>query len=300
MARCSIIVAWLTFSSNGPWAHESLLHFNLIDTLFYFTMDSDDSDDSAPTLYIPDVLQSELDSGDSLEDINARLKQKNWLTTALVDEITSLFPSAADVDTTTGERDKAKFVENCEILFPPGRIFCSYKQLDQVAKMFLEAWAISKSHNGKKISCHLGELPVKRNKKPPKNRDFTPRVHGITLKQQTKYPFEINYSWIGLQAVSKKPGIFYHVKITKVNTEHTCRMNTSKHRHVIQRQGHLELSVSGMKDIISIISEKPEGSNPGSLSNDPQVHPYVYRNFLGLHQQFQEKGSNLSLLKSKL
>ena len=90
-------------------------------------------------LYIPDFLESDLKSGDTIQEINLRLQEKNWLTTGLVDEISSLFPTSVDVDLSTGERDKAKFVENCQQLFPVGRIFASYKQLDQVANMFLEA-----------------------------------------------------------------------------------------------------------------------------------------------------------------
>jgi hypothetical protein len=132
-------------------------------------------------LCIPDFLEAELKSGDAIQEINLRLQEKNWLTTGIIAEISSLFPTAVDVNPSTGERDEAKFVENCQPLFPLGRIFASHKQLDQVAKMFLEAWAISKAHNGKKISCHLGPQ-LKKRKKPSLD---APREHPTTLKQQT-------------------------------------------------------------------------------------------------------------------
>jgi hypothetical protein len=38
----------------------------------------------SPTLYLPDFLESELQSGDDIQVINKRLLGKNWLTTGLV------------------------------------------------------------------------------------------------------------------------------------------------------------------------------------------------------------------------
>jgi hypothetical protein len=90
-----------------------------------------------PALYIPDFLQSQLSSGNDLQTSNLYLQGRNWLTPGLVDEISSLFPTADDVNPSSGARDKDQFAINCLELFPVGRIFASYKQLDQVAKMFL-------------------------------------------------------------------------------------------------------------------------------------------------------------------
>jgi hypothetical protein len=61
-------------------------------------------------LHIPAFLESKLKSDDAIQEINLRLLQgKNWLTTGLIDEISSLFPSSVGVNPSTGERDKVKF-----------------------------------------------------------------------------------------------------------------------------------------------------------------------------------------------
>jgi hypothetical protein len=70
-------------------------------------------------------------------------------------------------------------------------------------------------------------------------------------------PFDINCSWVGCKVVSKKPAIFCCVQITKVNPNHTCKMRAPEHGRVLQRQGHLEANISGMKDIASLMNEKP-------------------------------------------
>ncbi len=101
-------------------------------------------------------MESELLSDDSFEDIRDGIQGKNWLTPGLVNEITALLPLATDVNTQTGERNKDRFADNCLLLFPKDCIFASDKQIEQVADMFMDAWACRKSHDGKKIICHYG------------------------------------------------------------------------------------------------------------------------------------------------
>jgi hypothetical protein len=211
------------------------------------------------TLYLPDFLESELQSGDDIQVINKRLLGKNWLTTGLVEEISSLFPKAADISSSSGERNKEMFVDNCTQLFEKGRIFASFKQLDQTADMFLEAWAVSKSHNGKRISCSFSQDT--RKKKAPvvplEDPPISSREHSVSLKEQTKCPFKILYSYVNHKEINKKPGIFYRVKITTVDPNHTCQMSVAQHRLALQRGGKLEINVAGMQDILSLLSEKP-------------------------------------------
>ncbi len=90
---------------------------------------------------IPPFLDLELLSGDSYEVIRDRIQSKKWLSTALENEIIALYPKIADVNPSTGERDKDRFAENCLLLFPKGRIFASEKQIEQAADMFMDAWA---------------------------------------------------------------------------------------------------------------------------------------------------------------
>jgi hypothetical protein len=97
---------------------------------------------------------------------NAELLKKNWLTPDLVREIESCFPTKEEVSNTAkGDniRDIDAFKVKAAILLPKGRIFVSFKQLDQVSKMFLDAWAINKVHVTKGIPCFYSKTS---NKKP--------------------------------------------------------------------------------------------------------------------------------------
>jgi hypothetical protein len=208
------------------------------------------------TVYIPDWLEMELGTGEPLSVIREQVEVKNWLTKGLLDEIAASFPSAGDIAVGTGSRDKACFEEHCRKLFPPGRIFASNKQVEQAACRFLEAWAIHAVHDGKKIMCHYGVSS--RKKKPSRVAPgLTPREMPTTRKEETKCPFRIQYSWVGYPGSNKKPGIFYRAKITTLHLAHTCQMNPQEHRIAIQKSGHLEVDVYGMKDILSLMQEKP-------------------------------------------
>jgi hypothetical protein len=99
-------------------------------------------------------MESELLSGDPFEDIWHRIQGKNWLSTGLVNKITALYPTVADVNPRTGECDKDQFTDNRLLLFPKDHIFASEKQIEQVGDMFINVWASGKAHDGKKIMCH--------------------------------------------------------------------------------------------------------------------------------------------------
>ena len=208
-------------------------------------------------LFLPDWLEPELESGDLLDDIKARIQSKNWLTEGLLAEITSAFPTANDVQLGTGVRNKDKFESMCEHLFPPGCVFASNKQVEQAASRFLEAWAVHSVHDGKKIMCHFG-VSFKKKAASKKIDDGMPtRDIIISKKDSTKCPFRILYSWVDFNKYNKKPGIFYRCRITTLRLAHTCQMNPQEHRIAIQKSGSLEVDVSGMKDILSMMQEKP-------------------------------------------
>ena len=116
----------------------------------------------------------------------------NWLSSDLIDEITSLLPTEADVNPSNGERNKDSFAENCLLLFPKGRVFASEKQIDQVADMFMDGWAYKKSHGGKKIMCHYGVSFKK--KKPAVVDCLIPREITPSPKETCCCPFKIMYS----------------------------------------------------------------------------------------------------------
>jgi hypothetical protein len=234
-------------------------------------------------LYIPDWLETELGTGDSLSVIRERVEGKNWLTQGLIDEIAAGFPNSGDIAVGTGSRDKACFEDHCQKLFPPGRIFASNKQVEQAACRFLEAWAIQAVHDGKKIMCHYGLS--NRKKKPSRVAPgLTPREMPETRKEATQCPFRIHYSWVDYARSVKKPGIFYRAKITTLHLTHTCQMNPQEHRIAIQKSGHLEVDVHGMKDILSLMQEKPRVSAEvlrPMMSRYLSVHQGISAQFIG-------------------
>jgi hypothetical protein len=66
-------------------------------------------------------------------------------------------------------------------------------------------------------------------------------------------------SWITVKRLHlKKPNIFYWVKITGVNYEHTCQLSTLFHRESKQKKGTLQPDLNGLNDIsIGLLREKP-------------------------------------------
>jgi hypothetical protein len=84
-------------------------------------------------------------------------------------------------------------------------MFASFKQLNQVAKLFLDAWAIPKVHGQSKIYC-AHELSC-----------------GKTEKEKCKCLFEICYIPQGRSkktTLEAKPVVFLLVKITGCVYEH--------------------------------------------------------------------------------
>jgi hypothetical protein len=61
----------------------------------------------------------------------------------LIKEVEALHPTKDHINLSNGEHDKAIFEENFAQLFSPGPRFASLHQLTQVAKLFLDAWAVN-------------------------------------------------------------------------------------------------------------------------------------------------------------
>ena len=68
---------------------------------------------------------------------------EEWLTTELVNEIIDHLPSDDDIsrdkETNIPHCTNDTFAKKCKNIFPIGRMFCNYRQLDQYVKMFLES-----------------------------------------------------------------------------------------------------------------------------------------------------------------
>jgi hypothetical protein len=192
------------------------------------------------TIYISNFLQEYDLSELSLEQQKIELLQKDWLCSGLIHEIELLFPSQSEIKANDdNKRDPLAFQQKISQLFSPGHFFASFKQLDQVADIFLGVWAVKKIHNSKSICCAYSRT---RKKKDRKHIDLSKRQKlEPTLKSVYKCPFTIRYSFVAYckNKALKKPDIFYHVKITQVNYQHTCQMSRIFHRQALQKPGGL-------------------------------------------------------------
>jgi hypothetical protein len=170
------------------------------------------------TLFIPNFLQEYSLYDKSLEEQKNELLGKDWLTSGLTYEIESLFPTPTDIQgNDDNKRDPIAFPHQIAQLFPVGRIFASFKQIDQAADIFLGAWDIKKTSHSKSIQSAYSATHDKKDRKHPdisKRRKLEP-----ALKSIHKCLFIIWYSFVAYckKRALKKPDTFYHVKITHVN-----------------------------------------------------------------------------------
>jgi hypothetical protein len=117
-------------------------------------------------LPVPEFLPEYSLSSLTLDEQNTQLLQKDWLTTGVVEEIEALFPSSSKIKADNdNKRDPIEFQHKISKLFPPGRIFASFKQLDQAADMFLGAWAVKKTTHSKSIPCAYSSAHDKKYRK---------------------------------------------------------------------------------------------------------------------------------------
>jgi hypothetical protein len=219
----------------------------------------------ASVIYIPTFLpayEQRFANGEDKDAINRELLLKDWITTDLRNEIITLYPSAAEKDPVTGKRDHAAFIAKAKMMFPVGRMFASFKQIDQVAKLFLDAWAISKVNGQSKIYCAHG---LSRGKTKQLHSTVSMRRNcSQTEKEKCQCPFEIRYSPQGRvkkKTPSTKPVVFLTVKVTACVYEHKCSMDTTSHRLAFQSNGQNTPDLTRIHHIIRMLREKPSIPN---------------------------------------
>ena len=78
------------------------------------------------------------------------------------------------------------------------------------------------------------------------------------MKTQIKCPFEIRFSYINYIARHKKPPVFYRVRITKVNSNHTCSL-CSEFLNQANRvsRGKTKYNLSKLTTVIDVIRNDP-------------------------------------------
>ena len=211
----------------------------------------------APEL-IPPFLDPKFTSArthNTHKNVNSELLQKmDWITPELKIEISSHFPNQNDIDT-NGNRDKEKFKEHCELMFPVGRVFASAKQVHQVSKMLLDAWGVSCASTGKRISCHYGLR--NRDKKEMEKQEEKERFHENKMKVLFDCQFHIKMSVIVTLRDHRKYSAFCPARITAVNLEHNHDLSTISHRKAMRRSGRLALDLKPLQVLLTLLREKP-------------------------------------------
>jgi hypothetical protein len=143
-----------------------------------------------------------------------------------------------------------------------GRLFASFKQLNQVAKQFLDAWAISKVNAQSKICCSHGVSCGKTKKLHP--NIILQCKRDPTKKSKCQCPFEIQYSPQGKPnktTPDTKPLIFPPVKITGCVYEHKCSMDTQSYRLAYQVNGQGTPDLTRINHIVRMLRDKPSMPN---------------------------------------
>lgn len=234
--------------------------------------------DGPPILYIPtfsvdadraineihDRMEEDYEDGPCLKEllnVAESLKDCNWVTDGLSAEIQALFPTKNEIDANNNnQRDLDAFKLKAAKIFPVGRVFASYRQLEQVSSLFLNAWAVTRVFAAKSIQCYYSKSKDKRRKMHPDGNKR--RRQETSLKDLYECPFEIRWTYEKGYVHNKdsplwKPNLLYNVRITQATYEHTCQLSTCSHRRAIQSNGTAILNLEGMNDVLQIISTKP-------------------------------------------
>ena len=168
----------------------------------------------------------------TVQETEQFFKSADWLTETLFDELVNRVPDIthlAKTDTPTSvSKSQSTFEKYCIDLFPIGRRFVNYKQLDEYVTFFLKSWNIQRQRHGNCFQCFYSTRKTK-HKLSLFTDDGTPRRTKKSLKECIKCPFVIRFSIPGVKNKDKPP-IFYEVKITQVNAKHSCGLSTMSFR----------------------------------------------------------------------
>ena len=158
-------------------------------------------------------------------EVEKHFLEENWLTDELTQELQLFRPNVIVHPAKTDE-----FESMCKHLFPSGRKFANYRQLDQYVTVFLESWKCVKHIDGNSFRCFYAKPYVKKkittnllNPKKTVSNAITERRSRIDC------PFLVRFSCPGIKDKSVHP-IFRQVNITKCNPKHSCGLSTSSYR----------------------------------------------------------------------
>ena len=234
-----------TFSYNFPIDLLSFLHFVQDPSILFYPLFLSPFIMDLP-VYYPDFW-------DLPDHDFSSVKADEWMTIPLKEEISSHYPDSGDIGEDRA-RCKESFETHAAELFPKNRIFASFAQLRVSVELFLKAWGASSSHGSSRLTCFYGK-PFNKARPSVVEADKQ-RNRAPSLKHQL-CPFKILYSFQGKQGFAKKGNIYYQVKITTVNYEHTCELSPNSCRLALRGAGKLTPNLGGLQDILSLLSEHP-------------------------------------------
>ena len=216
------------------------------------------------SVYVPQFLSNIIAQNLEPTKLRSTLSDQNWLCSDLIKELHSHYPQASSIKNATRERDKDSFSNSCNKLFPVGRIFASDIQLKQYLTNFASAWSFVISRHGKAMVCHYSP-PRKRNQ-TANSEIIHPSVtdHQQSLKKRKSdretisCPFSIRFNYVGVPRANRGILILYQVKITSVNSTHTCTLEPMVQRRAVQASGKLSsIDLNSMKGVIDLLRNKP-------------------------------------------
>ena len=100
----------------------------------------------------PQFYEQWMISNKEHSEVETHFIKENWLTDELTQELEFFRPNLR-VHTTQND----KFESMCRHLFPLGRKFANYRQLDQYINVFLESWKCVKHRDGNSFRCFFAK-----------------------------------------------------------------------------------------------------------------------------------------------
>ena len=105
---------------------------------------------SYPEFYKKTMIDESL----SHAEVESKFLKENWLTEELTNQLIEHSPCLPkNTDSTSDFSPNSLFEDKCKNLFPIGRMFCNYLQLDQYVTLFLKSWKIMKNRDGNSFRC---------------------------------------------------------------------------------------------------------------------------------------------------
>ena len=136
----------------------------------------------------------------SNSELERRFLEADWLTNDYFDELVMNVPTKDEMQPDNVHHStikcKSSFEEKCLRLFPIGRRFVTYRQLEQCIETFLRSWSIMKHRDGNSYKCFYSEG----GKKKIHNMfttDSDPNKQSV--KSLIKCPFVVRFSILGIK-----------------------------------------------------------------------------------------------------